>query len=424
MSTSAPIHSSSSVTPPAASANKFLVLGIVGILVTVLGVFVTPTVQHITGLQQVAYSWLVGVVFWTAMAIGMLMWILFHHAFDASWSLLLRRQFEHTTKAFLPLLILFLPLILGSIFWGGGDLVWPWMNPNHPAHHGHTVATDILWVKKSGFLDKNVFMILSIGFYLGWIFFSYRLRRASLAQDVDGDPKWTHQNRWHAAFGIIFTALSLTGAAFYWLSSLEYHWYSTMYGVWFFANCMRGALSLGMLLTLWLYARGDYKGILNKNHLHSIGMLMLAFTIFWAYVTFSQYFLIWNANVPEETFWYNLREYGDWWWIGMVLVFCHFLIPFLALLSYRFKITPKIISKIAIWILGVIFIDICYNILPALKDEEGHPLPFVSLRLLFAITSGVGVGGICIWTYLKSFSTTKLIPIRDPRIVECLTHHE
>ena len=273
-------------------------------------------------------------------------------------------------------------------------------------------------------MDKKAFVVLSIGFYLLWMWLSWRLRTASVAQDTDGDPKWTRQNRFTSAIGIITLALSLTAAAFYWLSSLEYHWYSTMYGVWFFANCMRGALSFGVLLTVWLYNRGDYKGILNKNHLYSIGMLMLAFTIFWAYVTFSQYFLIWNANVPEETFWYNLREYGDWWWIGMVLVFCHFLIPFLALLSYRFKITPKIISRIAIWILCVIFIDICYNILPALKDVNGNPLPFVSLRLLWAVTASVGIGGICIWTYLRSFSTTKLIPIRDPRIVECLTHHE
>ena len=102
-----------------------------------------------------------------------------------------------------------------------------------------------------------------------------------------------------------------------------------MYGVYFFANCMRGALACGVLIMLWLYRRGDYRGILNHNHLHSIGQLMLTFTVFWAYIAFSQYFLIWNANVPEETFYFNLREYGDWYWVGMAVLFLYFLFPFL-----------------------------------------------------------------------------------------------
>jgi hypothetical protein len=157
---------------------------------------------------------------------------------------------------------------------------------------------------------------------------------------------------------------------------------------------------------------------------------MLAFTIFWAYVTFAQYFLIWNANVPEETFWYNLRELNhdgstnQWWWVGMVLIFGHFLLPFLLLLSYRFKVTHVIIRRIALAILATIFIDICYNVLPALKDANNDPLPFFSMPLLWAITSTIGVGGICAWAYFRSFPTAKIIPVRDPRITESLTHHE
>ena len=237
-------------------------------------------------------------------------------------------------------------------------------------------------------------------------------------------------NRKTAAFGIPLLALSLSFAAIYWIKSLEYHWYSTMYGVWFFANCVRGALSCGVLIMIWLIARGDYRGIVNKNHFYSIGLLVFAFTVFWAYVTFSQYFLIWNANVPEETFWYNLREiYADgtpsqWKYVGFFILFGHFLAPFLYLLSYKHKVTPAYIRPAAIWILGVILVDLCYNILPALKDAHGDPLPFLSLNLLWVLTSVVGVGGICIWSYLKSFPTTKLFPIRDPRIGECLTYHE
>ena len=403
-------------------AGKALVIGLIGTALTAVGIFVS-------GAPAVALSWLVGVTYWTAIAIGMLLMVLIHHIFDASWSVVIRRQWEHGLAAFKWLFVLFLPLIFASLFYQK-DLIWPWMNPEHIVHGGHAVGHDPLYLKKSGFLNVNAFMIGTTVFFLLWMWLSARLRKASFTQDTDGDVRWTIMNRKTAAFGIAIAAITLTAAAIYWVKSLEYHWFSTMYGVWFFANCARGALCMGVVIMVWLWNRGDYKGVLNNNHFHSIGQLMLAFTVFWAYVTFSQYFLIWNANVPEETFWYNLRELNhdgstnQWWYVGLVILFGHFVIPFCALLSYRFKITKHIIRRIAIWVLSVILIDICYNILPALKNEHGDPLPFLSLNLVWVLTSVAGVGGICVWAYLRSFPTTKLIPIRDPRIGESLTHHE
>ncbi|HVS51452.1 MAG TPA: hypothetical protein VHD62_03785 [Opitutaceae bacterium] len=404
----------------APAAGTALVVGLIGIAVTAVGLFFDAKV--------VAYGWLVGVTYWSAIAIGMLMMILIHHIFDASWSVVIRRQWEHGLAAFPWLTLLFLPLLVASYF--NRDLIWPWMNPEHPLHGGETVGHDPLYLKKSGLLNFNVFVVSTLVFFGLWIWLSARLRKASFTQDLDGDPNWTRKNRWTAGAGIPIGALTLTFAAIFWVKSLEYHWFSTMYGVWFFANCVRGALCCGVVIMIWLYRRGDYKGILNTNHLHSIGQLMLAFTVFWAYVTFSQYFLIWNANVPEETFWYNLRELNSdgstnqWWYVGLAILFGHFVFPFCWLLSYRYKVTHHIIRRIAFWILTVILIDIIYNVLPALKDAHGDPQPFFSLGLLWSLTSVVGVGGICIWAYLRSFPTAKLIPIRDPRIAESLTHHE
>jgi hypothetical protein len=418
---STPVASTSMPAAPAATG-KFLVAGLVGLALTALGIAVS-------GAQKVAYAYLVGFSFWAAIAIGMMMLILIHYVFDASWSVLIRRQFEHGLAAFKWLGILFLPLLLGSWFFQR-DLVWSWMNPEHVLHGGQTVANDILYTKKASFLNLNMFTGMTAGFFLIWMWLSARLRRASFSQDSDGDLKWTHMSRKTAAFGIPLLAVSLSLAAIYWIKSLEYHWFSTMYGVWFFANCVRGALAIGILIMLWLIARGDYKGVVNKNHFYSIGLLTFAFTVFWAYVTFSQYFLIWNANVPEETFWYNLREVNadgspsQWKWVGMLILFGHFVVPFLYLLSYKHKVTPSKIRPIAYWILGTILVDLCYNVLPALKNEDHNPLPFLSLNLLWVLTSVIGVGGVCIWSYLKSFPTAKLLPIRDPRIGECLTYHE
>jgi hypothetical protein len=404
------------------AATKFLAAGLVGLVLTAAGVLLSPD-RH-----GVLLSYLVGITYWSAIAIGMLLMVLIHHIVDASWSVVIRRQWEHGLAAFKWLALLFLPLLI--VAWIRPGAIWSWMDLSHVLHGEGTVGTDILYQKKSGFLNRNMFTGMTVVFFASWIWLSARLRKASFTQDVDGDAGWTRKNRVTSAMGLPIAALTLTVAAVYWVKSLEYHWFSTMYGVWFFANCVRGALCSGVVIMVWLQFRGDYKGIVNKNHYHSIGQMMLAFTVFWAYVTFSQYFLIWNANVPEETFWYNLRELNhdgttnQWWYVGLVLLFGHFVIPFCALLSYRFKVTPHIIRRIACWVLTVILIDMCYNILPALKDANGDARPFFSINLLWVATSVVGIGGVCIWAYLRSFPTAKLIPTKDPRIGECLTHHE
>jgi hypothetical protein len=414
-----------SSTPVAPKTGTALIVGVAGLAVAALGFAVSPA-------QHVALSYLVGFSFCTAIAIGMLLWVLIHHIFDAGWSVVPRRQLEHGLAAFLPLAILFLPLLISA--WVKPGLIWSWMDASHPLHGGHgTVGEDVLYVKKAGFLSLNMFTGMSVAFFAIWIWLSSRLRKASFTQDKDGDIKWTLKNRVTAAMGIPLVALALTFAAIYWFKSLEYHWFSTMYGVWFFANCMRGALAVLVFIMIWLYARGDFKGVVNTNHWHAVGTLTHAFTIFWAYVTFSQYFLIWNANVPEETFWYNLREMNNsdgqpnqWKWVGMVILFGHFFLPFLYLLSYRLKSTPRGLRFISVTILATILIDLCYNILPALRDSHGDPLPFLSLNLVWTLASVAGVGGFCVWAYLRSFATAdaKLIPIRDPRIVESLTYHE
>ncbi len=400
----------------ASLAGKALVVGLAGLAATAAGLLVSP-VKH------VAVSYLVGISYWSAIVIGMLLLVMIHHIFDAGWSTVIRRQFEHGLSAFKWLFVLFLPLLISA--WVKPGLIWAWMDLSHPLHGGHgTVGEDVLYVKKSGFLNQGMFTGMTLGFFAIWMGLSAWLRRNSFAQDADGDTKWTFSSRKAAALGIPLTALSLTFAAIYWMKSLEYHWFSTMYGVWFFANCVRAALACAIFIQTWLWLRGDFKGILNTNHWHCVGTLTHAFTIFWAYVTFSQYFLIWNANVPEETFWYNIREHGDWLWVGMLILFGHFFVPFLYLLGYKNKSTRCGLMPIAIWVAAIILVDLCYNILPVLTDAHDEPLPFLSLNLLWVLTSVVGVGGICVWSYLRSFPTTKLIPIRDPRINESLTHHE
>ncbi len=417
--------SAPAVASGAPAAGKALAIGLAGIGVTAVGLLVS-------GPAKVAVSWLVGMTFWTGIALGMLFLVMIHHIFDASWSTVIRRQFEHGLAAFKWLALLFVPLLIASFV--DSSIIWKWFDPAYDlAKVGGegTVGQDILWVKKSALLNPNMFLFCTVGSFLIWMWLSSRLRTASFNQDLDGDVKWTFKNRVTAAMGLPLAAISLTLCIILWVKSLDYHWFSTMYGVWFFAGCVRAALSAGVIIMIWLWLRGDYKGVLNNNHLHSIGQLMFAFTVFWAYVTFSQYFLIWNANIPEETFWYNLREINNsdgqpnqWKWVGMFLLFGHFVAPFLTLIHYPIKLSKVWMPRIAFFIATVFLIDIIYNVWPSKKNELGDPLPFLAVHQLWTLTAVIGIGGVCVWAYLKSFPTAKLIPIRDPRIGESLTHHE
>jgi hypothetical protein len=411
--------------PAASRAGTALGIGAAGIALTLVGAFVDKP-------ATVAVSWLVGMTFWTGIALGVLLLVMIHHIFDAGWSTVLRRQYEHVLAVFPWLLLLFVPLL--AVVWTNPTLIWKWMDPAFDlttVGGTGTVGGDVLYTKKAAFLNREFFTVCTVFSFLAWWFLASRFRRNSFTQDKDGDLKWTFSSRKWSAAGIPLTALTLTACIILWVKSMEYHWFSTMYGVWFFAGCIRAALSLGVVLLVWLWARGDLKGILNNNHLHSIGQLMLAFTVFWAYVTFSQYFLIWNANIPEETFWYNVREmnntdgaFNQWGWVGMFLLFGHFFAPFLVLLQYPLKVNKRVIPWVGVFIAFVFLVDLCYNIMPAKKLPNGDPYPFLQSGLLWNLTAVVGIGGVFFWSYLRSFGTTKLIPIRDPRIGESLTHHE
>jgi hypothetical protein len=392
-----------------------LLLGGAGLVaLTLLGVFLGDG-------QRVAFSWLIAVTFWTAISIGALMLVMIHHIFDAGWSTVIRRTLEHWLGVFPILALAFAPLVLVSLFIDA-DVLWKWLDHDR-------VAGDILWTKKSAFLNPVAFVTANVVFFGIFIWLSARLRRSSFTQDEDGSVEHTLSNRRTAAFGIPLAAMSLTFAAFYWLMSLEFHWFSTMYGVWFFAGSMRAALAFTAILCIYLAHRGVLDGIFRIPHLLNLGNIMLAFTVFWAYISFSQYFLIWNANIPEETFWYNLRELNlgtgernSWWYVGLFLLFGHFFLPFFFFLGHGNKKKHSRMVAVCTWILLVQLIDLYYNILPTKKLESGDAIPFAVSP--WDVTALLGVGALCFWQFFRSFARTRCIPIRDPRIVESLQLHE
>ena len=408
----------------------FLGLGVVALVV--VWVFAYLGLSHHD--HRPALSVLVGCLFWASLLIGMLMLTMITRVFDAGWAPVIRRTWEFMIGA-LPVVLLLgvVPLAFSPSF---RHLLWEWTDAAHILPSGHAVGHDPILQAKSWFLNENFFLIRVALYVVFFGVLAYALRRWSFRQDTDRTAGHTHTLHAFSAAGIPLSAVMLTMLAFDCLMALSYHWFSTMYGVWFFALSIRLALAATVILTYRLSNGGWLDGILNQAHRHVLGCLMLAFTVFWAYISFSQYFLIYTANIPEETFWYNIREFdpvtglkNQWWGVSLYLIFGFFLAPFLLLLFYRTKIVAGRLLGVAWLIVAGGVVDLWFNAVPRQLTDKAAPegftvTPFLTGSLGLDLLAILGFGGIVIGLFLRSSAQAETIPVHDPRILESINYHE
>ena len=357
-----------------------------GIGVSAIGFFVAR--------QQFAFSWLFAFAYFFTIACGALFWTSLQHATDSEWSVLVRRQMENLTRVLPWFALLFLPLLVCAPF------LWKWWNLQP--------GDDPLLDAKSGYLNQTFFCCRAAGYFLFLWWVSSTLANRSIAQDADGAAKHTLVMRKFGIGGIVVVAFSITLAAFDWLMGLDYHWFSTMWGVYIFAGAAGSSISLLVLVITWLKSK-DYLKAVNNEHYHIMGKFMLAFTIFWAYIGYSQYMLIWYANIPEETIYFRIRNTETWWYLSQFLVIGRFFLPFPVLLMQATKKT-KYINHVAVWILLMQLLDVYVIVLPALHREGFSP----SIFDLFAF---IGIGGLMGWLFLRNLVKSNLFPMRDPRLL-------
>ncbi len=364
----------------------FLGAGVIGLVGSLIGFFVSR--------EQFAFSWLFGFSYFFTIAIGALFWTCLHHATDAEWSVVVRRQMENLARLLPIFVIFFLPLILFC-----APLLWKWWDI--------APGVDPLLDAKQPYLSHGFFYVRMIVYFvlLGWIGWSQW--KLSTSQDKDGSPKHTYLMRKFGIGGIPALALCITFAGFDWLMGLDYHWFSTMWGVYLFAGAAGSSMSLLVLLVTWLKSKG-YLNVVNAEHYHIMGKFMLAFTIFWAYIGFSQYMLIWYANIPEETIYFRIRNTESWWYFSQFLVIGRFFLPFPILLFQATKKT-KLINFVAVWVLVMQLLEIYVIVLPSLHKTGWAP-SFLDL------TSLIGIGGILGWLFLRNLRNSNLFPTRDPRL--------
>src|SRR4051794_39810202 len=303
------------------------IVGIAGLGLSAVGAFVSP--------HQFSYSWLFAFAFYFTLLAGCFFWIIVHHVVDAEWSVVVRRQLENLVLLLAVMAVFFIPIVMFR------HHIYQWMD----VPVGHDPILD----SKRAYLNWPFFLARSIFYFVFFIGATLLFRRLSIRQDRDGNPACTINMRRVAFISLPLFALTLTFGAYDWLLGVDYHWFSTMWGVYIFAGAAGSSMSLLVLVITALRTAGYLKETVTEEHYHIMGKWMLAFTIFWAYIGFSQYMLIWYANMPEETEYFIRRNTESWNALSLFLVIGRFFIPFVILLVRSPKKHPNRLCLIAGW---------------------------------------------------------------------------
>ena len=359
--------------------------------------------------EQFYFSYLVAWTFCLSLSLGALFVLLIKHLTKSSWIVVLRRIPEALAVSFPMLAILSLPILI-SLFDSHG-LYHHWSvegiaDPNS-SHYDEILAGKVAYLNKP-------FFLIRIGFYfVVWILVSSKLWMLSLRQDLNGDPDIAVQQRKVSGWGLPLVGVTTAFGSFDFLMSLDPHWFSTIFGVYFFSGAFMAAFCLIALVSMFLQRSGMLKGIVTKEHYHDLGKLMFGFVVFWAYIAFSQYMLYWYGGIPEETAWFKHRLEHGWETHSAVLLFAHFILPFVILLPRGVKRTLPLLGIMAVWLLAMQWFDHHWLAMPVLHYEQAtiHWLD---------ISCWIGLTSVFIGTFLWRLSRHALVPQGDPRLVRSL----
>ena len=391
-----------------------------------------------------AYSWLFAFFFFFTLAVGGCFWTLLHNVSNSGWGTSVRRVMENLGSVFPWMAIFAIPLALPDV----QKWLYEWMNI-HRASGGEVFEENIkslfgfygtksmghaleeghqaLLVNKQWYMNQVAWYARFAFYFVGLGLVIRGLRKLSTAQDTDPNPgtKNLFRARFHSTYTLIIFAITITFAGIDLLQGMKFDWFSTMWGVYLFAGAALNSMAV-IIITATLMQKGGYlKRVVGPEHYHIMGKLLLAFTIFWAYISFSQYFLIWYANITEETSWYLIRNTGGWNTASVVLVFGHFVVPFVVLLQAWLKKNPKLLSIVCAYTLVMHILDHYIIVIPERSVSLMNMLPeyknvTTSIPGAFwgDILAFLTVGSGFVFFYLRALTQTATYPHRDPRILE------
>ncbi len=366
----------------------------------ILGVFILSWVAALVGYsldhKQFFPSYLVAFFFGTGIAIGAALFTMIQHLTGSAWSVPLRRMMENVMMSMPILALLFLPVAFGL------HELYEWAHPG-------IMKTDALLAKKEAYLNPTAFYIRAVVYFAIWSFWAWRLSSWSREQDKSKDLNLTFKSERISAPGMLLFFLSASLASVDWVMSLQPHWYSTIFGVYCLAGGMWAFFAILTFTLLRFRANGILANSVTVEHYHDMGKWMFALTVFWAYIAFSQYMLIWYANLPEETSFFLVRRAGSWDTVNGILLFGHFAATFLFLLARASKRNLNVLGFVTVWILCMHYIDIYWLVMPNFSKAGVAP-HWMDAACFVAVMSTLALG---FWWRLKS---APIVAVGDPRL--------
>jgi len=368
---------------------------VAGALLTVVGFFMhAPTVA-----QSYLYAW----VFWTGVSVGSLALLALHHTVGGGWGFILRRFLESGVRLLPVMAILFIPIALSI------PVLYEWAHPE--AAHDTIIRQKAIWLNTPGFLIRTV-IYFAIWIGLGYFVFL----KLGASQDERGDLAVSDRlNRWGAATLLIYVTTT-TFAAVDWVMSLTPHWYSSIFGLLMVAS--QGLSTLALMLALAGYlGRGQRLiQVAPSGFFRDLGNLLLALTMLWAYMSFSQLIIIYSGNVAEEVVWY-LDRIRHLWWVFAAINGAHFFLPFFVLLIRSdVKKNPIKLGYVALLIVVLRHLDIFWWVAPTFRKTVALNPADLGAPLL--------LGGIWLWVWAAGLKERTVLPVRDPRLEGALPLHQ
>lgn len=376
---------------------RALLVGGIALLLAIVGWLRSP--------EQFFHSYLMAYLLVLGITLGSLGLVMLQHLTGGHWGIIIRRPLESATRTLPLLAILFLPIIFGMKY-----LYAAWLDPER-------VKEEPLSTLQQSYLTAHGFLTRAVIYFVIWLVLMLLFNRWSKQQDVNrSDRSLRRRFKMLAGPGIILYVFAMSFAAFDWVMSLSPHWASTIYGFLFVAGQLISSMSFMIAVTVLLSQTAPMAGLIQKRHIHDLGKLLLAFVMLWAYFNFSQLLIIWSGNQPEEITFYRARLYGQWGVVAVIVLIFHFFVPFFLLLSRDLKRNPRVLPRIAIWLIFMRLVDLFWMTRPE----------FTARALPSWLDIVVPVALVGLWLGYFAFNLKKLplLPLGEPKLAEAIAPHE
>lgn len=357
--------------------------------------------------QEFFRSYLVAYMLWLGIALGCTSLLMLHHLVGGGWGYVIRRLLESGARTFPVLLILGIPFLIG-------------VSPSHAWARAEAFNPATLSEFKRVYMGSTFFYARTVIYFGAWLLLGYLLNKWSFEQDVTHEPgRVGIRLQALSGPGLIIYGMTITYASIDWVMSLEPGWSSTIFGMMFMVAQALSAMAFVIIVLMRLTDSKPLSEVVQPSHFHDLGTLLFAFVMLWAYLSFSQFLIIWSGNLREEIPWYLSRSRGEWAWLAVFLIVFHFAIPFFLLLSRSLKRKKRSLSVVAAALILMSWVDLYWIVMPSF-DHAGPQLQWLWLNL----AAPIGIGGIWVAAFISQLKLRPLLPLNDPEFAGGAGHGE